>query len=232
MAGVTAIILAGGTGLRMDENTPKQLLRIEGKPVFVLTSEKFQADPDIDTMIIVSNERYIPEVESVVREYWLDKVSAVITGGKTRQDSVYRSLSSIKFGDDEILLLHDAARPFISREVISRCIDSTREHGAAGVYVPAIDTIAEIESDRVRTILPREKLHYTQTPQCFRYRIIRDAHERALRLGIDNATDDVTLVIEAGYPVAMVRGEYSNIKITTPYDFAMAGHILAYLDNK
>lgn len=230
MSRINAIILAGGTGSRMGHATPKQLLTIEGKPVLAITTEKFQAVPEVDEIIIVSNERYISEIELLIRKYDFTKVSAVTLGGDSRQGSVYRSLCCRGFMQDEILLLHDAARPFISEEVISRCIACAQRRGAAGVYVPAIDTIAEIDSEQVQKILRREKLYYTQTPQCFRYSIIREAHERAIALGIDNATDDVSLVIDAGYPVSIVQGDYSNIKITTHNDLAMAGHIQAFLN--
>ena len=132
----------------------------------------------------------------------------------------------MSFNAGDVILFHDAVRPFVSQETISGVIHEAREHGAAGTYIPAVDTIAEIESGIVTSIPPRENLYYAQTPQGFRYRIIRDAHEKALKNGVSHATDDVSLVIDAGYEVRMVMGSNLNFKITTKDDYLMARNIM------
>ena len=118
----------------------------------------------IDHILVVSPEDYIDEIDSMIKQNNISKYLKTIVGGKERQDSVYNALTSREFNDNDILLFHDAARPFITKDIISRVIDETNKHGAAGVYVPAIDTITEIKDGFVKSIPPRKTMYNTQTP--------------------------------------------------------------------
>lgn len=224
MQKIYAIILAGGQGKRIGGDIPKQFLQLNKKPVIVYTIEKFNI-PEIEGIIIVTPEEYIDYTKNLIKEYSLQKIINVINGGETRQGSSYNAVKSMNFNEDDILVLHDAARPFVNNKIISQCIEETKIHNATGVYIKAIDTIAEIQNGFVNSIPNREKLYYTQTPQSFKYKIILKAHEFALSKGITNSSDDIQMVINAGYKVKIVSGDYSNIKITSPIDFELAGFI-------
>lgn len=224
MNGIYAIILAGGRGLRFGEATPKQFLPLRDKPIILWSLEKFSAIPEINEIIVVTPLEYISQTREMTTEYKAKSI-CVIAGGETRQQSSYNAICSTNFNDDDILVFHDAVRPFVSKGVILKCIRETEEYGAAGVYVKAIDTVAEIKDSMVQSIPDREDLYYAQTPQSFQYRIIRHAHDIALSGNVSNASDDVSLVLDAGYGVRAVEGDYRNIKITTPFDYDIAQSI-------
>ena len=217
-----AIILAGGKGLRMGESKPKQLLPLSRKPILMWSISTFNELKAIDHILVVSPKEYIDEIDSMIKQNNISKFLKTIVGGKERQDSVYNALCSWEFDDDDILLFHDAARPFIKKDTISKLIEETQKHGAAGIYVPAIDTITEIEDDFVKSIPPRKKMYNTQTPQSFKFKIIWDAHQKGRGENDSTATDDVSLVIQNGGKVKFVEGGYSNMKITNKNDYEIA----------
>ena len=222
MNDIYAIILAGGRGLRFGTDIPKQFLPLGDKPIILWSLEKFSDIPRIKGIIVVTPEEYIDKTNEIIQDHKTKKSIVVIAGGETRQQSSYNAISSMGFNDDDILIFHDAVRPFISKEIILNCIRETEGYGAAGVYVRAIDTVAEIKDAMVRAIPDREKLYYAQTPQSFRYRIIRHAHDMAIAGNVSKASDDVSLVLNAGYDVRAVEGNYRNIKVTTPLDYEIA----------
>jgi 2-C-methyl-D-erythritol 4-phosphate cytidylyltransferase len=218
-----AIILAGGTGTRAGSELPKQFVHISGKPLIIHTLQKFN-NPELSIIVVVPSE-FIDHIIKLVNDFLNRKILKVIAGGETRQGSAYNAIKCIDFSDEDILLFHDAARPFVSVEIIEKCINEAMLSGAAGVYVRTIDTIAEIQDGYLKDIPFRNELYYTQTPQAFKYRIIKDAHEFALSEGIFNSTDDAGLVLNAGYKVKIIEGDYSNIKITTPEDMEIARYL-------
>lgn len=225
MKQVYAIILAGGRGARLGADTPKQFLDLNGIPVIAWSLQAFSAIKEINGIVVVTPDDCHTQMNAILSEYGSGASRLVVTGGETRQQSSYNALRCMAFDDEDILLFHDAARPFITRETILRCIAETELHGAAAVYVHAVDTVTEGDNGFVTAIPPREKLYYAQTPQCFRYRIIRDAHETALSRGITASTDDVALVKNAGYAIKIVEGDGINMKITTSFDYELAGYI-------
>ena len=224
MQKIYAVILAAGKGLRMGEDKPKQLLPLSGKPIIAWSTLTFDKIDEISNILIVSPKNYINEIDSIMKTSKINKHLKTIIGGKERQDSVYNALTSQKFNDEDILLFHDAARPFIKKETISELIIETKKHGAAGVYVPAIDTITEIENGFIKSIPSRETMYNTQTPQSFKFQIIWEAHQKAKLNKNLIATDDVSLVIQNGGKVKLVQGDYSNIKITNKNDYDIAKH--------
>jgi 2-C-methyl-D-erythritol 4-phosphate cytidylyltransferase len=219
---VYALVLAGGVGSRMGNALPKQFLRIGRTQILALTLEKFQSMKEIDGIVIASHIDHILEVQKIARNYRINKLAGLVKGGETRQISSYNALLGFFFNDLDIVLIHDAARPFVSEKTIRDCISAARMHGAAGVYVPAKDTIAEVKDNFVHKTLSRETLQCAQTPQAFRYGIIMQAHKRAREMNITNATDDASLVLAMGEKVFAVQGDYQNIKITTPDDLPLA----------
>lgn len=224
MSTTYAIILAGGMGLRLNNRTPKQFLLLAGKPVLAWSLETCDALAEIDHIIAVTPEEFIPRASEIARDCGIRKMLKVIPGGATRQESAHKALTSFDFSDNDILVFHDAARPFVRPDVIRSCVSEAGIHGAAAVYVPVQDTVAEVRDDFVVSVPARDRIYYAQTPQAFRFSVIGRAHESALASGA-LFTDDVSLALAAGFKVKMIEGDYSNFKITTDFDYQAACRI-------
>mgnify|MGYP005843137013 CR=1 FL=1 len=223
---VYAVILGAGAGRRMGGTLPKQFMLLGGKPIIAHTLEAFQSHKKVNHILIVTHEDYISKTREIISKYKITKALNIIAGGEHRYDSSYIAIKHLKCADDDIVIIQDAVRPFVTKTIIDDCINLTKEHGASEVAVKCTDTISEIEDGFVSKIMRREKLYNVQTPQCFKYRIILDAHEQAKKECYRDATDDVSLVLRTGYKVRIVEGEYDNIKITTPLDMKIAENIL------
>jgi 2-C-methyl-D-erythritol 4-phosphate cytidylyltransferase len=221
MAQTYAIILAGGRGLRLGSDVPKQFLPLGERPVIAWSLHSCNALDAVDRILVVIPKEFIPMAEKIAGKYNLHKVQKIIPGGATRQGSAFNALQSVEYHDDDLLLFHDAARPFVKPDIIRNCIAAARKHGAAAVYVPSQDTVAEIKNGFVVAVPPRDRYYSAQTPQAFLYPIISRAHRRAAETGFV-ATDDVSLALNAGYAVKMVEGDYTNFKITTDFDYRNA----------
>jgi ribitol-5-phosphate 2-dehydrogenase (NADP+) / D-ribitol-5-phosphate cytidylyltransferase len=223
-----ACILAGGIGSRTGHTQPKQFISINKKPLIVWTLLQFQTNSAIDHIIVTSPAEYIQKIHELCTHYALTKVDTIIPGGNTRQQSAYNALTCKDFNPQDIFLLHDAARPFITHSIINNCIAATLKTGAAGTYIPAVDTITEGSHGNVYAIPERSNLYYTQTPQCFTYSVIKKAHEYAMGLDITEATDDVSLVhqLPEKITISMVDGSPENIKITNALDIEIAEILL------
>ena len=222
-----AIVPAAGTGNRMGGERSKQYLTLAGMPILVHTLKVFDECPLVDGLLVVVPPQDIEFVRDTVLAPWrLKKVAGVIAGGKERQDSVRAGVEALD-RETDLVIVHDAVRPFITIELISQCIRAAREEGAITVGVPAKDTVKEVTPDgRVLRTCDRSLMWLTQTPQAFRRNIIENAHRAAVRDGF-RGTDDTSLVERLGIAVRMIRGEYSNIKITTPDDLILAETMLA-----
>lgn len=224
---VFAVILGAGAGKRMGGALPKQFMLLGGKPIIAYTLEAFQSHPKVDQILVVTPKDCINKTREIVEKYKITKTIDVIAGGEHRYESSYIAIKHLKCADDDIVIIQDAVRPFTTKRIIDDCISLTIENGASEVAVKCTDTISEIEDGFVSKIMRREKLYSVQTPQCFKYRIILDAHEQARKESFKDATDDVTIVLRNGYKVRLVEGEYDNIKITTPSDMEIAENILS-----
>lgn len=218
----TVLIPAAGTGSRMECVGNKQYLQLAGQPILAQTLSLFDQHPAVSQIFVISPEAEIPFCRSeIVERYKFGKVRAIIPGGAERQDSVRNGLRACGAADNEIIIIHDGVRPFLPVELIDEAIAIAGEVGGCVVGVPVIDTIKEVVDGRITETPDRRRLWQAQTPQVFPFRIIREAHERALRDGF-RASDDATLVERLGWPVAILAGSYRNIKITTPHDLALA----------
>lgn len=216
------IILAGGKGLRIGGDIPKQFLPLGDRFMILRTIDLFDSLERIDGIIVVLPADCISTFYNELVKSNYRKITKVIEGGKTRQGSAYNALKSNDFDDEDILIFHDAARPFIDKETVISLINAVEETGSAGTYVKVIDTIAEIKDNFVNNIPDRNILYSAQTPQGFRFRVIKKAHDDAREAGIIDATDDVTLVLRTGGRVEAVPGNYDNFKITTESDYRRA----------
>jgi 2-C-methyl-D-erythritol 4-phosphate cytidylyltransferase len=213
---VSAIIVAAGDSQRMG-GTDKLFAPLGGQPVLARVLDVFQSCKRVDQIVLVMSARNIEEGRRLVALGRWSKITDIALGGKRRQDSVAEGLKTIK--ETEWIIIHDAARPFVTPGLIERGLDAARDTGSAVAAVPVIDTIkVEGERQTVRQTLPRENLRAVQTPQVFRLDIIKNTY----KFVPGDATDDATLVEKAGYKVKLFTGAYDNIKITTPVDLAVA----------
>ena len=214
-----AIILGAGNSTRMKSQKSKLLLEISGKTVIERSVEAFKNIADISAITVVCRECDLPEY----RRIFGDSVSFVI-GGNTRQQSVKNAVKSVDNAD--LVIIHDGARPLIKQSDIEAAIEAAKNCGAAAVGVPVKDTIKVINKDNVIIDTPeRSTLYAVQTPQIFDYQTFKKALEKAEKDGMD-FTDDCRLIEYSGGSVKMVTGSYSNIKITTPEDIAVAESII------
>jgi 2-C-methyl-D-erythritol 4-phosphate cytidylyltransferase len=224
---VHVLIPAAGTGRRMGAEGNKQYLELGGRPILAHTLARLAALAPVEALhIIVPDEERRFCQEEVVTRFALAKVRGVVAGGAERQDSVRNGLAACGAADDDIVLIHDGVRPFFPAAQIAPLLAAAAAEGAALLAIPAQDTIKEVSGERVVRTLDRSRLWQVQTPQAFRFAVIRAAHERAYQAGYAG-TDDATLVEWCGGAVAVVPGSPFNLKLTTPADLALARALLA-----
>ena len=222
---VGAIIPAGGKGVRMGASSAKQFLALGGKPIFLHTLERVHSCPEVDRIVLVAPREHASQMEESVRSGHLAKTSVAI-GGDQRQDSVWSGLQLLKSDEIDIVVVHDAVRPFISHELIREVVATALNHGAAIAAVRPKDTVKSSSDDRVvLTTLKRDRLWIVQTPQAFRFDLLFQAYEKAFADGF-YGTDDASLVERMGIDVKIVPGNYDNIKITTTEDLEF-GNLIA-----
>ena len=222
---ISVIVTAAGQGVRMGTGIKKQYHALAGKPVLFYALETFARMPIIGSIIIVvspGDESYCRE--NIVRLHGLTKVHAVVTGGLSRQESVYNGLRALP-EETRLVLIHDGVRPLFDGNNTDALLEAAVIYGAATLAVPPKDTVKLVKEKKVVLTLPRDELWLTQTPQAFKYEIIMSAHEKAHKSGF-KSTDDASLVEASGQTVKIIEGSYENIKITTPEDLFIAGAIL------
>lgn len=221
---ISAIILAGGKGKRMGANISKQYIELKGKPILYYTIKRFSESKDIDRIILVLPKDEIDYCKEEVLDKYSLKVDLIVEGGKERQDSVINALD--KLVDDEIVLIHDGARPFVSQRIIDEGIKYARLYGAAAPGVMPKDTIKIKDDNSFSLSTPdRNTLVAIQTPQVFKLNIIKDCHKRVKEENI-KVTDDTMVVEEYGNEVYLYEGDYTNIKVTTPEDLILAEKLI------
>lgn len=217
-----ALIPAGGVGKRLKAQKAKQYLLLDHLPVLVHTLKVFQQAKVIDEIVLILPPDDVASAQQqLINKYGLTKVTAVVAGGKERQDSVRNGLAAIN-GKCDIVVIHDAVRPFVTEELIKQVVAAAKTTGAASVGVKAKDTIKETKKDNlVAATIPRQNLWLTQTPQAFKFELLKKAYKAAYDKKF-YGTDDASLVERIGSKVKMIDGSYENIKITTPEDLIMA----------
>lgn len=240
---VMVIIPAAGLGTRMAAASgtlgkkpfiSKQFAGLQGIPILVRTLSKFVQSREVHQIYVALRkgeiasfrerlEREIPEI--------LEKSPVFLEGGEHRQQSVANALGTVSAGQGDVVLVHDAVRPFVTEEIIHDVVEAVKKYGAAIAGIPAVDTIKQVERTAegalIKTTIPREKVVMAQTPQGFRYEVLRKAFEEAQADGFIG-TDEASLVERSGHPVAVVMGSARNIKITTPADLELAEFYLQH----
>ena len=239
---VSAIVPAAGLGLRLNpvRNTilpkdrtkisngvnrllPKPLVSLNKKPIFIRTLSTLSRHPDVKEIILVVSSRSLNSTKRYLKKYRIRKIKELVIGGLRRRDSVQKGLSRVSSRAD-LVLIHDAVRPFIELNMISRVIEEAKRSRAAILGVPIKSTVKEIDArSRVVRTLKREQLYEIQTPQVFQRDLIINAYRKFPNLA---AVDDASLVERLGIKVAVVFGSYFNIKITTPEDLVFARSLL------
>ena len=224
---VNVIIPASGKGSRFGGDIPKQFVEINGEPILKHTIRIFENCEFVNNIIVTADPEYIP----VIMDFGFSKIRHIIQGGTSRGESVYNALQTIS-PFDGVVLIHDGIRLFISKEKISEVAITAYESGAAVIGYPTTDTIKIAdEKKRVIDTPDRSVLWQVQTPQGFRYNIIRKAYETAGDF-LNTATDDSQLVEKTGQKVSLVLGDKNNIKITTPFDLMVGEYIFERIYNQ
>lgn len=222
---VFAIFPAAGLGTRMAGPQPKQFLALNGIPILIHSLRAFAAVERVTAIYVAVRKSEVERVEAQIAEYGFADRVRVVEGGENRQESVAHALAALPAGPDDIVLVHDAVRPLIDAATIDRTIDAVVQHGAAIVGLPAVDTIKQVERTAhgalITSTIPREFVVLAQTPQGFRYGLLRNAFAEATADGFVG-TDEASLVERAGQPVAVVPGSQVNLKITQPGDLELA----------
>jgi 2-C-methyl-D-erythritol 4-phosphate cytidylyltransferase len=219
MSCVTAIVLAAGEGRRLAAGFPKSYLSIAGRALVLRTLDRMFSARSIETVVLVVAAAELGRCESLLRAdpALKDRRWILQAGGDTRQQSARLGLKRLD-KDCDIVMIHDAARPFVSGGLIDRCVESAAAKGAVVVGLPSRDTIKTVSAERwVQATLERNELWEIQTPQVFKRELIIAAHEKAEQEGLE-ATDDAVVVERMGVPVYVLEGERMNIKITVPED--------------
>ncbi len=221
----SAVIPAAGSGKRLNSKTKKQYLEIQDKPLLFYTLRIFQESKDIDEIVVVAPKNDLTHTrENIVEKFGFSKVKCVVEGGMERQDSVKNGFDNIS-ADTDIVVIHDAARPFINTELIKRVVESATQKGSAITALQITDTLKMAFDGVVKNTFPRENFWRSQTPQAFNYNILNECYDRKL---IEESifTDEAQMVEFAGFEVSLVEGLEYNIKITTNDDFKIAGFLL------
>jgi 2-C-methyl-D-erythritol 4-phosphate cytidylyltransferase len=216
--------LGGGTGTRFKGAVPKQFLSVEGRPLISYTIDAFEQAPSIDAIVVVVPTGRAEQLTADLKPYGLTKLSQVITGGETRQLSCWQALLYLKAMPPEIIVVHDAARPLVTTEMVETAV----REGTSGMTfgLPAKDTIVSCRDGAIMRVLPREGLYQVQTPQAFAFETLWEAHEEAKAAGITDAGDDAGLVLRLGKRVQVFPGDPCNIKITDTRDLELVRHLL------
>lgn len=215
----TAILLMSGSGERFGSSTPKQFLNLSGKKVYLHTLDTFLSFNEFQEILLVCHQEYLEMVQSEVS----DPRIRVIEGGYTRQDSSYRGLLACN-NQTTYVVIHDAARPFVSQKIIQENLTALKKHDAVDTCIPSADTIVHAKTfDTITSIPPRTEYLRGQTPQSFSYPLILEAHERASH---QNHSDDCSLVLQLGKKIHIVLGSEDNIKITNELDLFLAEQLM------
>ena len=233
MSRIAAILPAAGLGTRMGAETPKQFLELDGVPIVILSLRSIASCELVTDIIVATRGDGVARLEERIRQETFKQSVRVVRGGDSRQDSVAQALQLVS-SDTEIVLVHDAVRPFVTREQITRVIEEARKCRAAILGIPAMDTVKEVKRASlpedvalITATIPRERIVLAQTPQAFDTKLLKEAFARAQADGV-NASDEAGLIERLGYDVHVVLGSERNMKITKPADMELARFYLEH----
>jgi len=227
---VIAVLTAGGSGTRMNQDIPKQFLTINERPVIVYTLEAFQKHPGVDAIIVACKEGWINVLEAYAKQFNITKLKFIVLGGETGQESIYNCLTKLEkhYDGDDIVLIHDGNRPMVSQDVISDCINVTVEKGCAIAAIPCTEVVLKttdgVESN---TSYNRDELRRTQTPHGFHLKDILRLHRTALEKGMTTTAAACSMAVELGEKVYFSAGSEKNLKLTTVEDIEIFKALLA-----
>ena len=237
MSKVITVIFAGGSGVRMGAGKPKQFLEVNGKPIIIHTLEIFENHPQVDEIYVACKEDYIEKLKKLLHRFDIQKVKAIVPGGDTGMDSIFRGLTAAKenAGADDIVLIHDGVRPIISDDLVDEVIATVKEKGAAAICTPMFETpIMSKSGEFVEETPLRSECYTAQAPQGFKLDEVYAAHEETRKSNprYEGIVDNCTLMKNSGKKVAIVKGPRSNIKVTTTEDIYILRAMLEMTETK
>lgn len=233
------VIFAGGSGTRMNtKSRPKQFLDLNGKPIIIYTIELFDNHSDVDTIVVVCLESWIPFLEKMLKKFEINKVVKVVSGGVSGQDSIYKGLcaaeeyAAAKGDENAIVMIHDGVRPLITEETITDNISKVKECGSCITCIPAIETVIVDKHDGSLYIPKRSDCMMARAPQSFYLRDIIGAHRRSQQEGKTDFIDSCTMMSYYGFKLGTIQGPMENIKITTPTDYFLLRAMVEVHENQ
>jgi 2-C-methyl-D-erythritol 4-phosphate cytidylyltransferase len=221
---IIALIPAGGKGTRSGYSIPKQYLKINGKELIAYTLDVFQKNRSVDEIIISADPFYFKLLEKIKEKYSFTKLTSLVKAGKERQDSVYNGLNSISASYDDLIVVHDAARPLLPKKVLVNAISIAKAKGNALVSIKAKDTLIQ-GNDLVEKYIEREQVYYVQTPQIFKYSILKKAMDKAYKNKF-RGTDESMLVCRLDEKINIIEGSVFNFKVTSKDDFKLLSRLI------
>ena len=225
---VYAAVLAGGSGLRMGGSLPKQFLEVAGKPIIIRSIQAFIESGSVDKIFVAVSADFSDYTSELITKYLGDSSVTVVVGGKNRNETLLNVLRSIDdISDDDIILTHDAVRPFINKRIIDENISAAREYGACNTVVSAVDTILRSTDGKfIESVPVRSEIFHAQTPQSFGVKKLLSLYENLSDDEMETFTDSCSVFLAAGERVFLVTGDRNNIKLTYPEDMERAENII------
>ncbi len=219
---VISLLTAAGTGTRMGQDIPKQFIHVDNKPLIIHTMEAFQKHPSIDAIIVVTLPAWTTVLQAYASQFNITKLKWIVPGGATGQESIYNGLIALskEINTEDIVMIHDGNRCFVSSEIISNSLATFHEYGSAVAAIPCVEAVFKCDNNGVSSTMsvPREQLLRTQTPHTYTLGKLLWAHEEAKKLGIKNTAASCTLMQKLGEVVYFSKGSETNLKITTVDD--------------
>ena len=221
-----ALIIAGGKGVRMKQEIPKQFIHVNGKPVIIYTLEGFQRHPEIDAILVVCLRGWEEAMRRYARQYGIEKLKWIVPGGETGQESIRNGVYHLegKAADDDIVIVHDGIRPMVDSSVLSDVIRVATEHGNGVTSTPYTEQIFRIQDEyTTREYIPRETLRKVATPQAYRFDLLLRSYRRAFSegIGIHGSSYTNTMMVDLGETLYFAAGSDRNIKLTTADDLEL-----------
>ena len=225
-----ALLTASGQGTRMGQDIPKQFLHIKDKPIIVYTLERFQNNPQVDAILLVTLPSWFGFVKAYASQFGITKLKWVVAGGETGQESIYNGLKELEKDcpPDTVVMVHDGNRPMVDNDIIASSLSTFRKHGSAVAVIPCTEAVFKSDNGMDSTTsIPREELFRTQTPHTYTLEKLLWAHAQAKEKGITNTAASCTLMHALGETVYFSKGSEKNLKLTTLDDMEIFNALLA-----